>query len=380
MHLSKKTACSLILASSLFATCVSAQLPKDEVVGKTTLPPPNDHRSYIVDFEFDNLVVGRVVVVDPDEQEFLGIMPTGGGAPMVLSEDRETIYTADFFYSRYVRGERVDVVTAWDSRNLEPKWELEIPSKRAFILTERYGFDRSADDKFLYIYNFTPSTSITVVDVTKQEVVNEISINGCILSYPSGDRQFASICGDGTLQTITLDDKGQEIDRAKTKFFDPDEEKLVERATQVGEVFYFVTTLGEVVPMDMSGKIPAILPRWSLVSEEEKEQGWAPGGWQLMAASPALNRLYVLMHPDHKPLNWQDPSQTIWVFDLETGEKIDTLESPGYIWSMSATKDDNPLLLGVNIEGGLEIFDLNKGEHKGTMDGLSKTPTLVINH
>lgn len=138
---------------------------------------------------------------------------------MVLSNDRETIYTADFFYSRYVRGDRVDILTAWDSRNLVPKWELKIPSKRAFMLTERYGFDKSADDKFLYIYNFTPSTSITVVDVTKQEVVNEISINGCVLNYPSGDRRFASICGDGSLQTITLDDNGKEIDRAKTKFF-----------------------------------------------------------------------------------------------------------------------------------------------------------------
>lgn len=381
MHLTRKLVCSLALASGLIATGANAQLPNDEVVGSTTLPPPDDHRTYIVDFEFNNLVVGRITVIDPDEQEFLGIMPTGGGAPMVLSNDRETVYTADFFYSRYVRGDRVDILTAWDSRNLEPKWELELPAgKRAFTLTERYAFDKSADDKFLYIYNFTPSTSVTVVDVTKQEVVNEISINGCILNYPSGDRQFASICGDGSLQTITLDDNGKEIDRIKTKFFDPDQEKLVERATHVGEVYYFVTTLGEVVPMDLSGDIPAVLPSWSLVSDEEKEQGWAPGGWQLMAASPALNRLYVLMHPDHKPLNWQDPSQTIWVFDLESGEKIDTLESPGYIWSLSATSDEEPLLLGMNIEGGMEIFDLTKGEHTGTMDGLSKTPTLVINH
>lgn len=166
----------------------------------------------------------------------------------------------------------------------------------------------------------------------------------------------------------------------KQSFFDPDEEKLVERATQIGDVYYFVTTLGEVVPMDLSGNIPAILPRWSLVSDEEREEGWAPGGWQLMAASPGLNRLYVLMHPDHKPLNWEDPSQIIWVFDLETGKKIGTLDSPGLIWSLSATSDDKPLLLGMNIEGGMEIFDLTKGEHTGTMEGLSATPTLVINH
>lgn len=379
MHLSKKLACCMIMASGLIAAGANAQLP-NETVGSTTLPMPDDHRSYIVDFQFNNLVVGRITVVDPDNQKFLGIMPTGGGAPMVLSNDRKTIYTADFFYSRYVRGDRTDILTAWDSQTLAPKWELEIPSKRAFILTERYGFNKSADDKFLYIYNFTPATSVTVVDVTKQEVVNEISINGCVLNYPAGDRKFASICGDGTLQMVTIDDSGKEIDRTKTRFFDPNEEKLVERATRIGDVYYFVTTLGEVVPMDLSGSIPAILPRWSLVSDEEREAGWAPGGWQLMAASPGLNRLYVLMHPDHQPLNWEDPSQIIWAFDLETGEKIGTLESPGLIWSLSATSDDKPLLLGMNIEGGMEIFDLTTGEHTGTMDGVSMTPTLVINH
>lgn len=379
MHLYKKLACCLMVASGLLATSVNAQLP-NETVGSTTLSLPDDHRSYMVDFQFSNLVVGRVVVVDPDKQKFLGIMPTGGGAPVVLSHDRKTIYTAEFFYTRYVRGIRTDVITAWDSTTLAPKWELEIPSKRAFMLTERFGFAKSSDDKFLYVYNFTPSTSITVVDVTKKKVVNEIAINGCVLNYPVGDRRFASICGDGTLQTITLDNNGKEIDRFKTTLFDPAAEKLVERATKVDDVYYFVTTLGEIVPVDLSGKKPKLLPRWSLVSEEEKQAGWAPGGWQLMAIAPKLNRLYVLMHPDHLPLNWQDPSTTIWVFDLETHEKIGTLESPNLIWSLSATADDKPLLLGSNVEGGMEIFDLLKAKHNGTMDSLGETPTLIMNH
>ena len=179
---------------------------------------------------------------------------------------------------------------------------------------------------------------------------------------------------------ITLNDKGEEIDRTKTKFFDPDVVKLVERAAVVGETYYFVTTLGEVVPLDLSGDKPKLLPRWSLVTREEMADGWAPGGWQLLTAAPKLNRLYVLMHPDHKSHNWEDPSQIIWEFDLATGEKIGTLESPSYIWSLSATSDDKPLLLGSNIEGGLEIFDLSSGKHKGTMEGVTKTPTLILNH
>lgn len=379
MHLPKKLALSLVVASSLIAASASAQLP-NETVGSTTLPLPDDHRSYMVDFEFNNMVSTRVVVLDPDNRKYLGMIPTGHAAPAALSRDRKTIFTADFFYTRYTRGERTDVLTAWDSQTLAPKWELEVSSKRAFTLTERFALATSADDKFVYIYNFTPSTTVTVVDTIKQEMVNEIALNGCILNYPVGDRRFASLCGDGSLQMITLDDSGKEVDRTKTTFFDPDVVKLVERATVVGEIYYFVTTSGEVVPVDLSGDQPKPLPRWSLVTPEELAEGWAPGGWQLLAAAPALNRLYVLMHPDHEAYKWEDPSQIIWEFDLKTGKKIGTLESPNLIWSLSATSDDTPLLLGANIEGGLEIFDLSSGEHNGTMESVTKTPTLILNH
>ncbi|HEA51126.1 amine dehydrogenase large subunit [Marinobacter antarcticus] len=379
MHLPKKMVCCLVVASSLIAASANARLP-NETVGSTTLSLPDDHRSYMVDFEFNNMVSTRVVVIDPDKQKYLGMIPTGHAAPAVLSKDRKTIFTADFFFTRYVRGERTDVLTAWDSQTLSPKWELELTSERAFTLTERFSLATSADDKFVYIYNFTPSTSVTIIDTTKQEMVNEIAINGCILNYPVGERRFASLCGDGSLQMITLNDDGEEINRTKTTFFDPNEVKLVERATVVDETYYFVTTLGEVMPVDLSGDEVKVLPRWSLVTDEERAEGWAPGGWQFLAAAPGLNRLYVLMHPDHESYNWEDPSQTVWEFDLKTGEKLGTLKSPNLIWSLNATSDDKPLLLGANIEGGLEIFDLSTGEHNGTMDGVTKTPTLILNH
>ncbi|KKM80986.1 hypothetical protein LCGC14_1334310, partial [marine sediment metagenome] len=163
MHLPKKMVCCLVVASSLIAASANARLP-NETVGSTTLSLPDDHRSYMVDFEFNNMVSTRVVVIDPDKQKYLGMIPTGHAAPAVLSKDRKTIFTADFFFTRYVRGERTDVLTAWDSQTLSPKWELELTSERAFTLTERFSLATSADDKFVYIYNFTPSTSVTIID------------------------------------------------------------------------------------------------------------------------------------------------------------------------------------------------------------------------
>ncbi|MDT4820141.1 Aralkylamine dehydrogenase heavy chain [compost metagenome] len=379
-----------ILAQSTLALGVSliglghasAELPADPGIGQTTLPfPPEPHRAYIVDVEFENFVAGRVTVVDPVKKKMLGMVPTGFAAPSTLSRDSKTLYTADLFYSRGTRGTRTDVLTAWDTSTLSPSWEVLIPTKRAETLTQRYALGASADDRFVYVYNFTPSTSVTVVDTKAKAVAGEISIPGCVLNYPVGKRAFASLCGDGNLQLVTLNDEGKEIARTHTAFFDPNAEKLVERAYAVGDTYYFVTTTGTVRGVDFSGKQPKVLEAWELVDQDaEKKAGWAPGGWQLITVAPKLNRLYVLMHDAHEPMKWEDPSPIVWVYDLKTHKRIGTLEAPNPIWSLHATSDDNPLLLGTNIAGGLEVFDLKSGKHTGTMERIAKTPIQVLSH
>lgn len=362
------------------AGAAQAELPAEEL-GQVTLPfPPEPHRAYVVDVEFENMIATRVTVIDPDNKRMLGMLSTGGMAPMVPSRDQKRLYTADTYWSRYVRGTRTDMLTAWDSSTLSPLWEVEIPPKRANSITERYALTTSSDDRFVYIYNFTPSTSVTVVDVQARKAVNEIAISGCILNYPVGARRFASLCGDGSLQVLTLDDNGKEVSRHQTPMFDPNQVKMVERAVAKGDTYYFTTTKGVVHPVDLSGDKPKFLPTWSLVSEDEKKAGWAPGGWQMMALAPQLDRLYVLMHPDHQPLMWEDPSTIVWVYDLKTRKKIGTLEAPGLMWSLHATSDANPLLLGTTVTGDMEVFDLKSGKHTGTVEKVAKTPTLIQSH
>ncbi|MCK8657033.1 amine dehydrogenase large subunit [Pseudomonas umsongensis] len=357
-----------------------ADLPAD-TIGQTTLAfPAEPHRAFVVDVEFESFVAGRITVVDPDQKRVLGMVPTGFAAPSTLSHDGKLIYSADIWYSRGTRGTRTDVLTAWDSSTLSPAWEVLIPNKRAESLTQRYGLKTSGDDRFVYVYNFTPSTSVTVVDTQSKAVASEISIPGCVLNYPVGKRRFASLCGDGSLQVVTLNDQGQETARNRTPFFDPNAQKLVERAVNVGDTYYFTTTTGTVRAVDFSGDTPKILPSWSLVTEEEKKAGWAPGGWQLMAVAPKLNRLYVLMHDAHEPMKWEDPSTFIWAFDLKTQKKVATLEAPAPVWSMQATGDDKPLLLGTDVEGGLQIFDLKTNQHTGSMAKVAKTATQVMSY
>ncbi|MBG6288585.1 amine dehydrogenase large subunit [Pseudomonas nitroreducens] len=370
----------LALATCLAMSAAHAELPT-ESIGETVLPfPPSPHRAYIVDVEFENFIAGRVTVVDPEQKKMLGMVSTGFVAPSTLSHDEKTLYSADTFYSRGTRGVRTDVLTAWDTSNLRPKWEVEIPAKRASILTQKYALGTSSDDRFVYIYNFTPSTSVTVVDTQEKKVASEIAISGCVLNYPVGKRAFASLCGDGQLQITKIGDDGKEVGRSQTPFFDPNKEKLNERGLAVGETYFFVTTDGMVKPVDVSGDKPKMLPSWSLTTDEERKKGWGTGGWQLMAVAPKLNRMYVLMHEEHSAGKWEDPSPFIWVYDLKTQKKIGTLEAPKPVWSLHATTDDKPLLLGTDIEGGLQIFDLKTGKYNGAMDKIAKTPILVLSH
>jgi methylamine dehydrogenase heavy chain len=201
-----------------------------------------------------------------------------------------------------------------------------------------------------------------------------------VLNYPIGNRRFASLCGDGSSQVVTLNEQGQEASRSRTPFFDPNAEKLVERAVNVGDTYYFTTTTGTVRPVDFAGEAPKILPSWSLTTDEEKKAGWAPGGWQLMAVAPKLDRLYVLMHDAHEPMKWEDPSPLIWAFDLKTHKKLATLQAPVPVWSMQATGDDKPLLLGTDVEGGLQIFDLKTNTLTGSMPKVAKTATQVLSY
>jgi len=370
-----------LLAAAALAVSANAwgQLPPD-TLGSTTLEPPGPHRAYVIDSQFNNATTGKVVVVDPHKKEMLGMIPTGYLAPSVLSNNDGTLYSADTFWSRAVRGVRTDVLTAWDLQTLEPKWEVKIPKKRANIVIERYMLTVSNDDRFVYVYNFTPATSVTVVDTEDQTVASEIGIDGCVLNYPIGDRAFASICGDGTFQQVKLDESGQELSRNRTKFFDPNKVAMNERAVRDGDMYYFVTLDGVIQPIDVSGKRPKVGKRWSLFTDAQREVGWGVGGWQLMAISPALNQMYVLVHEDHSERNWEDPSNTIWAFDLDSHEKVGEMTTENYVWSLRATSDDEPLLLGVNIDGGLDVFDLTKMQYMHTVDGISAIPALVLSH
>lgn len=369
-----------VVMAALSLSSAWGQLPTETAGQSEVLDPPDAHRIYVHKMTLADMMLSKVMVIDLDTQEFLGQVTGGFLPPIALSPDGDTFYTADAFFSRGVRGERTDVLTAWNTQTLGVRFEVEIPSKRISMLPERWGLRLSDDGRFAYIFNFTPATSVSVVDLKKREFVGEIPVPGCFLVYPTGDRTFASLCGDGSLQQIRINDAGQVVSRSRTRFFDPNEVDMYSRAVRVDDTYYFLTVKGRIQTVDVSGDKIKVGERWSLFTQEQREAGWGVGGWQLMTIAPALDRLYVLVMPNWKRYKWEYPSDTIWVYDLHGQEKIGELKAPTPMISLRATTDDNPLLVGGNMRGGLEIFDLGKGKHIATMEGVGKFPFALYSH
>ena len=114
---------------------------------------------------------------------------------------------------------------------------------------------------------------------------------------------------------------------------------------------------------------------WSLVGSEPG--GWRPGGIQVTGAD-ADGRLYVLMHPEGYEGSHKDPGTEVWVFDVDSGTRVDriALELPAITFGL--TNDDDPLLLTTNINLEVDVYDIGSGEYLRTLGGTgAQTPFLI---
>ena len=107
--------------------------------------------------------------------------------------------------------------------------------KRALITAMEGLFAFTDDQRMALVFDFTPASSVTVVDLVKRQVFGEIDIPGCSLVYPSGARGFSTLCSSGTLLTIRLDANGQVAGRSESKAFNPlDTDPLFTASASVG--------------------------------------------------------------------------------------------------------------------------------------------------
>jgi methylamine dehydrogenase heavy chain len=372
-----------VLAGFLCEVAVGA-LPSDLGAGPAVLTLPAADRSHwiwINDFVFMHMADGQAHLVDGNTGVYLGSLSTGYSfGRVVVAHDGKLIYSPESYFSRGTRGVRTDVVTVYDSTTLNVEAEIVIPPKRSSNTPNVGNAALTDDDRFLLVYNFNPSQSVSVIDTKRREFVNEVETPGCSLVFPTGPRSFFSLCADGTLLSAVLDQNGKAVSQAHTEaFFDTGKDVVAEKPARLGGTWYFASYAGVVYPIRAVGLSNLTLdPRFSLVTAEERRQGWRPGGLQQLAVHGGENRLYAIMHQGGLNTH-KDAGKSVWVFDLTTHRRVARIPLVHPATSIRLTSDQHPVMFAVNAESSaLEVYDPRSGRLLRTVSDIGSTPTLLV--
>jgi methylamine dehydrogenase heavy chain len=371
-------AASLLFAASSAWPVDSAPLAV-ETPRVQTLGTPHPHWILVNDFNALGPMDSKVYLFDADSGTMLGMLSTGGWRNAVeTAPDFSAIYSPETYYARGTRGPRTDVVAFYDTRTLTATGEAVIPPKRASGMPQRAYSGRSDDGRFVYVANMTPATSVSVVDTRTQQLTAEIETSGCALIYPVGDRRFGSLCGDGTLQTVTLDDAGRLASRARTaRFFDPEADPLTEKAARIDDTWLFFSFEGYVHPVEFGAGEANAGERWSLFSAADRAADWRVGGLGFAAVHEASRRLYVIVHQGGVDTH-KHPGKAIRVYDLDTRQHVQTIELAAPAATVAVSRDAEPLLYTTTLDlPAIMVYDARSGTHLRVIEGPPFNPTYV---
>ena len=346
-----------------------------------TYPP---HWILVQDASFFHASDGKFILIDADSDDpaarYKGMFNGSFVAQFVASRTRPEMYIVETYHSRNNRGDRTDVLTVYDKANLAPVAEVVIPSKRAISLPTNYHVQLIDNEALAVVYNFTPATSVSVIDVENRKFVSEIPIPGCALVFPMAGRAFASLCGDGSMLRVEIAEDGTQASAERTKpFFDADNDPLTEKPAIIDGVAYFPTFLGNVVPVDLNGSMPVAAKPWSLTEGIDGgiDGGWRPGGISL-SGSDARGRLYVLMHPEGYDGSHKDPGTEVWVFDAKAGKLLKRISLAVPALTLGLTNDYDPLMVTTNVNLEVDVYDADEGTHQRTIGNFGQeTPFLL---
>ena len=318
-------------------------LPAEAIPKVETLPA-----KYPTTWSFLNYAGDRLELrnVGSDSREVKGQIPAHDSATFLVPDKRPELYVADTVWSRGSRGVRTDFITVYDTHTLNPVGEIVLPGGKRALITAMEGLITFTDDqRMALVFNFTPASSVTVVDLLKRQVLGEVEIPGCSLVYPSGTRGFSTLCSSGTLLSVRLDANGAVAGRSESKAFNPlDTDPLFTASTVVGGVRYFPSLHGRVQPIDMRGDDVKILPDWPLVPAADAAGEWRPSGWQVVAGDEQ-KFLYVLMQPQAHEGTHKDPATEVWVYNAAAKTRVKRLRLARPGSSISLTHGAEQLLL-----------------------------------
>jgi methylamine dehydrogenase heavy chain len=358
-----------------------------------TLPVPYPpHWVLVHDGAFFHMSDGKVMVLDADAgtapAQFKGMINNAFMGSFVVAPARRELLVAETFHSRGQRGERTDVLTIYDPATLAPSGEVVLPGgKRYSGMPERHALQLIDGERLALVFNLTPATSVSVVDLEQRALLSEVPTPGCSLIYPTGRRGFTSLCGDGAMLSVQLEQDGTVAKETRTRtVWDVDKDPLFEKPVIRDGIAYFPTFHGQLLPVDLRGDAAKPGKAWSLLDDADRKGGWRPGGWQFLDRDRE-GRLYMLFHPEGADGTHKNPGVEVWVYDLNKRkrERRITLQNPAV--SIAITRDEAPLMIVSSLVShemvshgsfSLDVYDVASGRYLRSMTNVGyETPFVV---
>ncbi|MEM1153842.1 MAG: amine dehydrogenase large subunit [Pseudomonadota bacterium] len=384
-----RTALGLLASVMLgFTALVYAKPPPiaDEPIGIVeTLPSTYPPSWFLVqDAAFFHMGDGKVYVIDTMAEtlaaQVKGTFNVSLIGNLTQSAKRSEMYVTETFHTRGSRGDRMDFVTIYDQSTLAPKGEVSLPVGKRFMgMPQRYALLVLNDDKWLAVANFSPGTSVTLIDLDTREIIDEIPTLGCVLSYPTGKRGLSSLCADGRLLSTELAADGSITAQTRSDvFFNSDDSPISERPVVLGDAAYFPSLAGLIYPVDISGPTATVGEPWNLVPEAERAEGWLPAGIGLIDGDDQ-GHFYIIMHPDGHEDTYQGGGPEVWVYDAAEKKRVNRIVLQTWGLSLAVSRGDDPLLMVVNpTDMSLEMYKANSGEFIRTITDFGQETPLMV--
>lgn len=323
----------------------------------------------------------QMYFIDGDEAKFLAMTDGGFMARPAFAPDGSEFYMSETFWSRGTRGERTDLITIFDAQTLQPTGEIPLPAGRFISGSRKHILNVTPDGRHLVSFNLTPASSVSLTDLEDRETIAEIETPGCTLVFPFAPQRFTMLCTDGALLTHVFDDSG-DVERIRSaKFFDPDQDPLIDQPDfdRADRWLYFVSYEGRMHAVDLTGDEPAFSQAWSTITPGDA--GWRVGGTQPIAVNRKIGRAYVLVHRGERWTH-KEAGEQVWVFDLATRRRIGRLALKFPADSIAASRDgEAPQLYALSSdESVLSIYDALTLRPLGELDEMGYGPTLLYVH
>ena len=268
------------------------------------------------------------------------------------------------------------MLTTYDLETLAPKSEVQIP-KRIAALNFRQYIALMDDGKHVAVFNLTPGQSVSIVNVETQEFVGEISTPGCALIMQAPGNGFLQICGDGRLQLIRLADDGTEQSRSRSReVFDIEEDPFFDRPVPTATGWLVISYQGQVFEVSVDDNEIEVSKPWSLLTDEEREANWRPGGQQFYDYHAGLDLMFVLVNADGG-FSHDSAGSEVWVYRRASQRKIASIKLPSNGSNLWVSKDADPLLSVTAYDQQVHVFDVKTTKLERSIGEAGVSPGFI---